>query len=119
MQTQVAAQQLVHAPRSVAEAGAQILQAGLAEVHQVGGHLGRLAGKLHRGEKHRQLPVVLANQIRTANAASQDPGSAHEAHELTPVQSLPQGHQVQQYLFQPLRFSAEIACLRQRKYGIA
>ena len=66
IQPLVAPQQLVHAARAEAEAGAQILHPGLAEVHKVVGHQGGLAGKLHGGEKHRQL---LRRLLRTRLAS--------------------------------------------------
>ena len=119
VQALVAPQQLVHAARAEAEARAQILQPGLAEVHQVGGHLGGLAGKLHGGEKHRQLPVALADQVGQQAQRLRVLDLAHERHELAPVESLAQGHQVQQHLFQPLRLAAAIARLRQREHRIA
>jgi hypothetical protein len=79
------AQELVHAPP---KGGPQILHPGLAEVHEVGRHLGGLAGKLHRGEKHRQLPVAPADQIGQQPQRLGVLDLADEPHELAPVESL-------------------------------
>src|SRR5439155_21779185 len=112
-------QQHAQSARAESQAPAQILQSRLAVVHHVTRYVSRFAAQLNGRKKRWQLLFRFAGDVRghPQRLGILDP--AEERLELAPVESLAEGHQVLQKLFQRLRTAAAVCRQGQREYGVA
>src|SRR5262245_49027032 len=90
MQALIALQQFVQAALAEARAGAEIFQAGPAEIRQVLRHGRRFSGKVNGGKKNGQLRAGVANEIRLLFQRLRVFNLADERAELAPVEPLPE-----------------------------